>query len=132
MFFNDPYVFIVCFWEFDRRAELLLLPEDRDAASNRDVWEDHVMADKDLLGLDVIGGIEIDIDSTTAKASAWHEFASSTDDTVVEGKVFVLGIDLLDMPLNYRDSPARGEIVVCEDEQEVLIPEVLALGRLAL
>ena len=72
------------------------------------------MADEYLLCLYEIGRIAVGIDAPTIKACSGHVLTPATDETVVEGEVIILTVDLLDMSLYDGDPPAKGQFIVCE------------------
>ena len=77
---------------FYRGVVALLRPEYWYTTSNDDMSNKIVQAYKYFLGLNKIGSVEVDIDTSGCKASAWHEFASSADDAIVEWKIGVLAV----------------------------------------
>jgi hypothetical protein len=92
------------------------------------VSEHIVQTNEYLLGLYIVGCVEVVINPSTIIACSGHVFAPSADGAVVEGEVLILTVEFLDMSLHDWHPPALGEVVVVEHLQHILVPEVLAFS----
>lgn len=120
--------FFFLFGEPDVCAKAALFPEDGSTASQTHVREQQVVAHEDLLGLHIVGGVETVVDATTVETGPRHVLAPSAHIQVVEREVCGLGMDFFDVALHDGDPPAHRKFMTGEYLEQVLVPEVLALG----
>lgn len=127
MLLHDHHVVLIGVGEGNGCAELLLLPVDGRTASEADMREEVIMADEYFLGLDEVGTVAVGVYASAVESSPRHVLAPPADETVIEGEIIVLAVDLLHMPLDNGHPPAHRQPVMRKHRAHVLIPVILPL-----